>query len=684
MVDATVKAFAPDADSDARPHEVHAQDADDVAYGLFEQDYGSVVHAIWSANKTSVRRAGGTGPLLQQVWTRLPRKKRAAYEFRASKLRREQQRLNDPEFQLAMQQTNPTPLPRGSSASVEVSMNWMTRGLVSQPVRDRQHVLSRSAGARATNSRSGGRPQSAAIPRAGSATRSSGDISRPTSAPSVALQLSASTIDASGSWDGSDTAGHAFDSQWFDSVNADGLYQPGLGAVRCAGKRETGREPPSLLRHGQNASMRIAGHHDNGTPQRGAVIVKAAAPLVSRAPSPERASRVPSSASATVATSAAVDRGAVGDGSAAETKTEEEAREEAIRYWQWKVSEGRTGQQAHAPCIKAAILEAKERLLRPNSAGSAMSVRTAASVGLVGSPPQSPAGAAIAGHTLTSSNSTSPESGGNVSVIGDEPAWSGPGLDASGLRSASISDVGRSIDALPQTQREPPVPSSSSSKGNDERRPSVDMVTQGIFARRRDRSASPPPSAPPRPSSHSHVQPCSASGVEQQDAHGDPTTAIPNAPAAVSNAPIDVIGMVEDTTANSIRDTQHEVNSVRKVALTLPDGVDDCDSQASSVFSQAKSSSSSVGAGQPRSAMESLRNFSSVDLDLVVRYHGHGRPQSDQPGRPASSTQGNGTSAKAVAVGARRRQRAASHRSSAAATRVAEARRLLQCAGGSY
>ena len=319
VVDATVKTFAPDADLDLippRPEVQQREDDDGLAYGLFEQEYSGVVHGVWSANKASVRRAGGTDSLLNEVWTRLPPKKRQSYEFRASKLRRERQRLNDPGFKLAMQQTNPTPLASGSAASVEVTMNWLTRGSAVLPEPERRRVLSRSASVRTVKSQGGSRPESAAVPGRGVVgVRSAGSLSRPTSAPSVALgQMSASTI-GSASVDASNA------SEWFESMADDGLYRPGQGTVRRAGRLQTaGREAPMLMRHGQSASVRMIGHHDLQPPH--GVIVRD--PVTLRGASPERPPA---------------------EEDVMKKQTEEEERQEAVDYWQWKVSESDPSQR---------------------------------------------------------------------------------------------------------------------------------------------------------------------------------------------------------------------------------------------------------------------------------------------------------------------------------------------------
>eukprot|EP01043_Picozoa_sp_COSAG02_P022600 COSAG02_NODE_1180_length_14037_cov_73.962907_2_plen_728_part_00 len=601
FIDATLKAHAPDADdSTSMTPNQHAEDEDedDIAFQLFEQEYSGVVHAVWSTNKPAVRRAGGTGPLLRQVWARLPPAKRTTYRFRASKLRREQQRVNNPEFRLAMQQTNPAPLPEGSSASVEISMNWMHRALVSQSARDRQHVRVRSAGARsvkvqhATNSR----PQSAALaqPTMVAATQSENNIVRPTSAPSVSVQLSASTINAM----------ESCDSSWFDmqSKGQPGMSQGGKG----------GREPPALLRHGQNASIRMAGHHDSAAMQQGTVILKSS----------------PRNSSAAVA----------------KTKTKAKAKDEAIRYWQWKASEGKTKRQAPAPFIQAAIEQAKEQLSRPNSAGSSFSARTPASVGLVCSSSPAPGGHSASEEAST--NSTNDQS---------EPAWCGPGVDGSGLRSASVSDMGRSLDAMPQQHS--PVSSNATAEvlENDkrsgvERRLSVEMATDGIFARRRDRTDYSPPQSP-GPVSHTPPRPLSA-------ASSTATVATMQHQHSGSS----IASEVASTTESEMKRSKGKSKKV--VMLASDDDVDEYGSHTSSGHSDTKSE------GQVQPAMESLRNYSSTDLKLVVRYHGR------------SKHDGNAENKKAVGVGARQRQRAASRRASAAATRVAEARRLLHCVGG--
>ena len=105
------------------------------------------------------------------------------------------------------------------------------------------------------------------------------------------------------------------------------------------------------------------------------------------------------------------------------------------------------------------------------------------------------------------------------------------------------------------------------------------------------------------------------------------------------------------------------------IIIASDDDADDCSSQTASGHSD---SASYIPEDQIQPAMESLRNYSSADLKLVVRYHGRGRHHGDADHK------------KAVGVGARQRQRAASRRASAAATRVAEARRLLRCVGGQH
>ena len=598
MIDATLKTYAPDADdstSGFQRLDTTQTDEDGIAFGLFEQEYSGVVHAVWSSNKKAVRNAGGTGPLLQQVWARLPPQKRSTYRFRASKMRREQQRVSNPEFQLAMQQTNPAPLPGGPSASVEISMNWMNRALVSQPARDRQHVRARSAGVRSVRAQQSmkHRPQSAAVaqPAMVSATRSEGHVVRPTSAPSVSLQLSASTINALDSCD----------SAWFDH--------------RLEGKG--GREPPALLRHGQNASIRTAGHHNNASVQPGIVRLKSSPP-----------------------TSRSVDAKA--------KAAEEEAA--AIRYWQWKASEGHAKARAHAPFIQAAIEQAMEQLARPHSAETSLSARTPASMGLVYSP--SPA---LEAHAASDEVAKSPDGGQT------EPAWFGPGVDGTGMRSASVSDIGRSLDAMPQ--KHSPVSSKENNKrSGGERRPSVEMATQGIFARRRDRSGCSSPQSP-----------CPASHTPMRSSHAISTAAEVVSGIEHQHSRHSVSSEVATTTEASAEKPKRK--SKKAVTLISDDDVDEYGSQVSSGCSDTKSSSY-LAEGQIQSAMESLRNYSAADIGLVVRYHGRGKPH-DKP-------HGNVENTKAVGVGARQRQRAASRRPSAAATRVAEARRLLRCVGGQH
>ena len=609
VVVATVKTFAPDADLDLippRPEVQQRQDEDGLAYGLFEQEYSGVVHGVWSANKASVRRAGGTDGLLNEVWARLPPKKRQSYEFRASKMRRERQKMNDPGFQLAMQATNPTPLSTGSAASVEVTMNWLTRGSAVLPEPERRRVLSRSASVRTVKSKGGSRPQSAAVPGRGVVgVRSEGSLSRPTSAPTVALgQMSASTI-------GRASLESSNASEWFQSVDGDGLYQPGQGAVRRAGRLQTaGREAPMLMRHGQSASVRMIGHPDL---QPRGVIVRDAVPLRAASP-PEKAS--------------AADRGE----EEVVKKTEEEKRQEAIAYWQWKASEARhTSADVHCQQIMyaAAITEAQERVSRPNSAES-VSSRTPAAVGLVGSPPGSPTRmmasspvAVVMGPLLDWTRSgTGVEHLMATSQVFEEPSWTGPGVDASGSRSASMSDLGRQMDQAADATAGSASPVGKTPPDNEGlgRRPSIDIATQGMFARRSVRVASAPLKRPePVP--------------EPQSAAAVPTSARP-------------------TTADT----------AKKVTIVEPED-DDADSQSSSVFSEAKSASS---VGNPRAAMDALANFSTSDMDMVVRYHGKGHVKSfARPGSTAS-------------VGQQLRQRGASVRASAAATRVANARRLLR------
>ena len=596
LIDATLKTYAPDADDSTSGFQCldnTQTDEDGIAFGLFEQEYSGIVHAVWSSNKKAVRNAGGTGPLLQQVWARLPPQKRSTYRFRASKMRQEQRRVNSPEFQLAMQQTNPAPLPGGASASVEISMNWMNRALVSQPANDRQHVRARSAGVRSVRAKQSlkHRPQSAAVaqPALVSVTQSEEHIVRPTSAPSASLQLSASTINALDSCD----------STWLDH--------------RTEGKGS--REPPALLRHGQNASIRTAGHHNSASMQPGTVGLKLSPP-----------------------TSRLVDAKA--------KAAEEEAA--ALRYWQWKASEGHAKTRAHAPFIQAAIEQAMERLSRPHSAGTSLSARTPASVGLVYS--ASPAPEA---HSASDEMAKTPEGGQT------ERAWFGPGVDGTGMRSASVSDIGRSLDAMPQ-KHSPVSFQENNQQSGVERRPSVEMATQGIFARRRDRSACSPPQSP-CPASHTPLRPSYATstaaevvcGIEHQHTR---------------HASSEVITTEAST-------GQQKGKSKKVVALISDDDVDEYGSQVSSGCSDTKSPSY-LTEGQIQSSMESLRNYSTADIGLIVRYHGRGNPH----GKP----HGNAESTKAVGVGARQRQRAASRRASAAATRVAEARRLLHCVGGQH
>lgn len=634
IIDATLKTCAAGTNhspsSAGCTEKQHPEDEDGIAFGLFEQEYSGAVHACWSSDKASVRRAGGTGPLLQQVWARLPPRKRSAYRLRASKIQHEQQRLNNPEFQLAMQQTNPASLSSGSSASIEVSINWMDRTMVNQPARDRRLIRSRSAGMRRVRPQpaSGSRSVTMVQPAMVSAVQSEGTIVRPTSAPSVALQISASTIDLSSSCD----------SSWFDD-----------GKSR-AGQRKDSSTYPALLRHCQNASMRIAGHHGSANEQRDTVKLQSPPPVAPRMLSPEKGSVRAGAASGTSGTASApaftkFERGSSSDGSGVPaTKAESEERDDVIRYWKWKASEGRTTPRAHAAIIHDAIHQAKDRLSRPNTAGSSISARTPASVGLVKSLSQS---SEVCSESEMSRKTSNAGQG--------EPAWSGPGVDGTGMRSASVSDMGRKLDAMPQ-KHSPTVAGISDGRETSvvEWRPSVEMATHGFFARRRDKSGCSPPQSP-SVASNTHMRPPDAAS----------TTA-----KVVDNVEQHEF---ETTTANGSSMDLAKGRSKRAVVLAVNSATVECSSQtSSSCSSDMKSSSLYHMEGQVQSVMESLRNYSSVDMGLVVRHHVRDKPHRDT------------VNTKAVSVGSRLRQRAGSRRESAAVTRVAEARRLLHCIGGRH
>ena len=345
-VDATLRSIgSADEGEGSRAAESHlSEDEDrDVAFELFKQEFQPIVHGVWSKNKPSVRRAGGIEAVLQQVWERLPPKKSAGYLVRAAK-----QRMRDQDIHQALQQDQPSPLPVGSSASLEVTANWMGRQSCDESSRDRQRALEKT-GPVAERPVSTGTQGS---PRAAAQQQATVGLQRPSTVPAVSTgglwDVSTSTIgDETGSLGG------------FVSETQSRLFS------------ET-REAPRLLRHCQNASVRAAGHLQGAQRRAAAGIITdtgtASKPAQGQKGKDDKHTNEEKRAVPAAAVVSATTQ-----------------REESVRYWRDKEREARRGRAAvcspqQAATVRAAIIDARDRLMkRPASAPGP--TRSAASAG---------------------------------------------------------------------------------------------------------------------------------------------------------------------------------------------------------------------------------------------------------------------------------------------------------------